>query len=73
MASVVKPGAVRIASSGYTDSNIDYAAFENTDGTYAFVLANNNEKSKLITVTIGDKHFAYEAPGKSVVSFKWAK
>lgn len=73
MGAVVKPGAVRIGTSGYTDSNMAYAAFENTDGTIAFVLANNNEKSKLITVTIGEKHFAYEAPGKSVASFKWAK
>ena len=64
---------MRIASGGYTDSNMDYVAFENPDGTYAFVLANNNEKTKQVTVTIGSKHFAYDAPGKSVSSFSWAK
>ncbi len=73
MGAVVRPGAVRIGTSGYTDSNMTYSAFENTDGTYAFVVANNNEKSKQITVTIGEKHFAYSLPGKSVVSFGWKK
>lgn len=73
MGAVVRPGAVRIGTSGYTDSNMTYSAFENTDGTYAFVVANNNEKSKQITVTIGEKHFAYTLPGKSVVSFGWKK
>ena len=46
LSSVVKPGAVRIGASGYADSNIMYSAFENPDGTYAFVLMNNNEKTK---------------------------
>ena len=35
LSSVVKPGAVRIATTGYTDNGITCSAFENTDGTYA--------------------------------------
>jgi O-glycosyl hydrolase len=50
---VWKPGAVRIGASGYADSNIMYSAFENPDGTYAFVLMNNNEKTKKITLSDG--------------------
>lgn len=42
-------------------------------GTYAFVLINNNEKSKKITVSDGQRHFAYDVPGKSVTSYRWAK
>ena len=37
----MKPGAVRIGTTGYTQKGLTYAAFENTDGTYAFVAANN--------------------------------
>ena len=70
---VVKPGAVRIGASGYADSNIMYSAFENPDGTYAFVLMNNNEKTKKITLSDGKRHFAYDVPGKSVTSYRWAK
>ena len=69
----MKPGAVRIATTGYTDNGITCSAFENTDGTYAFVLINNNEKSKKITVSDGQRHFAYDVPGKSVTSYRWAK
>ena len=35
MSSVVKPGAVRIGTTGYTANGITYSAFEKTDGTYA--------------------------------------
>ena len=73
LSSVVKPGAVRIGASGYTDSGITYTAFENTDGTYAFVLLNNNEKAKKITFSDGKRHFAYDVPGKSVTSYRWTK
>ena len=73
LSSGVKPGAVRIATTGYTDNGITCSAFENTDGTYAFVLINNNEKSKKITVSDGQRHFAYDVPGKSVTSYRWAK
>ena len=73
LSSVVKPGALRIGATGYADSNIMYSAFENTDGTYAFVLMNNNEKTKRITISDGKRHFAYDVPGKSVTSYRWAK
>ena len=73
MASVVKPGATRIATSGYTDSNVSYAAFENTDGTYALVLCNGKSEAKGITIDDGTHHFTYEVPANSVVSYRWKK
>ena len=72
MSTVVKPDAVRIGTTGYTEG-VTYAAFENTDGTYAFVLLNNNDKAKKITISDGKRHFAYDVPGKSVTSYRWAK
>lgn len=73
LASVVKPGAVRIGTSGYTENGISYAAFENTDGTYAFVLCNGKSEAKNVTVDDGTHHFTYEVPAKSVMSYRWKK
>lgn len=73
LASVVKPGAVRIGTSGYTDSGVSYAAFENTDGTYALVLCNDKSEAKGITVDDGNRHFTYEVPAKAIVSYRWDK
>ena len=70
---MVKPEGVRIGAAGYADSNFMYSAFEKPDVTYAFVLMNNNEKTKKITLSDGKRHFAYDVPGKSVTSYRWAK
>jgi glucosylceramidase len=73
LSAVVKPGATRIGTSGYKANGIVYSAFENTDGTYAFVLLNNTSESKKITLDDGKQHFSYDVPSKSVVSYQWKK
>lgn len=71
LSSVVKPGATRIGTTGYAESNITYSAFDNNDGTYAFVLLNNTEADKEITVNDGKQNFTYNVPKKSVISYQW--
>jgi len=73
MSAVVKPGAVRIGTEGYTDAGITYSAFKNTDGTYAFVIANANGSASRIVIEDGKNHFSYEIPAGSVVSYSWKK
>lgn len=73
LSSVVKPGAVRIGTSGFSDSGYSMTAFENTDGTYAVVLLNSTTETKLITLYDGTHHFSYEVPAKSVISYRWKK
>ncbi|MFV0328184.1 MAG: glycoside hydrolase family 30 protein [Bacteroides xylanisolvens] len=73
LSSVVKPGAVRIGTTGYTDTEIAYAAFENPDNTYALVLLNNSNKSKKITISDEKNNFTYDIPAKAVVSYRWDK
>ncbi|MCD7936969.1 MAG: glucosylceramidase [Tannerellaceae bacterium] len=73
LSAVVKPGAVRIGTTGYTDSNLMYAAFENPDKSYAFVLLNSGSEKKTLTLSDGTNHFTYEVPAGSVVSYKWNK
>lgn len=73
LSSVVKPGAVRIGTKGYIATGITYSAFENTDGTYAFVLLNNTSEAKKITLADATHSFTYDIPAKSVVSYRWKK
>jgi glucosylceramidase len=71
LASVVKPGATRIGTSGYQPAGVVMSAFENTDGTHALVFANKNATAQDITVDDGTHHFTYTIPAKAVVSMKW--
>lgn len=73
LASVVKPGATHIAASGVDEEGVSYSAFENTDGTLAFVLCNDKDEARRFTVTDGSHSFTYEMPAKSVASFRWKK
>ena len=73
LSSVVKPGAVRIGTSGFSDSGFHHAAFENTDGTYAVVLLNSTAAAKVITLDDGANHFTCEVPAKAVISYRWNK
>jgi O-Glycosyl hydrolase len=71
LAAVVKPGATRIGTSGFTSAGLMYTAFENPDGSLATVLLNNSTESKRITLDDGANHFNYEVPPKAVVSYRW--
>lgn len=71
LSAVVKPGAVRIGSSGYTDRELVYSAFRNTDGSYGFVVLNKASAAKKINVYDGNRSFAHEVPAKAVVSYRW--
>jgi glucosylceramidase len=73
LSSVVKPGAVRIGTTGFSDPGFIHSAFENTDGTYAVVLLNSTSASKSITLDDGKQHFTYEVPANSVISYIWNK
>jgi glucosylceramidase len=73
LSSVVKPGTVRIGTTGFSDPGFIHSAFENTDGTYAVVLLNSTSASKSITLDDGKQHFTYEVPANSVISYKWNK
>ncbi len=70
---VIRPDAVRIGTTGFTASGLSYAAFENTDGTYAFVVLNKNSAAQSLTVADGTHSFKYEVPARSIASFRWKK
>lgn len=68
---VVKPGAVRVSSEFKGTPGIISSAFYNKDGSSALVLLNKEQKAQKISVSDGNKKFAYQLPARSVVSFKW--
>lgn len=72
LSNVVKPGATRIGTSGYKPTGLEYSAFKNTDGSYAVVLMNEADEVRKVTLNDGSKHFSYDVPAKSVVSYKWS-
>ncbi len=71
MASVVKPDAVRIGTSGFTAPGLTYTAFRNTDGSYAMVLSNGSSSEIKFTVDDGTHHFPVTVPASSAVSLSW--
>lgn len=73
LSTVVKPGAVRIESKGVAEKGLMYSAFENPDGTVAFVLLNEGTKEVRLTVTGGKNCVDCVVPAKSVASYRWKK
>ncbi|MCC8188724.1 MAG: glucosylceramidase [Bacteroides sp.] len=73
LSAVVKPDAVRIGAGGYDVEGVTYAAFRNTDGSYAVVVLNESGDHQQITISDGQRHFVYEVPVSSVASFRWGK
>ena len=71
LSSVVRPGAVRIGTDGFTAQGLVYAAFKNTDGTYAFVACNDAAEERSMTLSDGTHHFTAKVPPHSVASFSW--
>lgn len=73
LSSVVKPGAVRIESTGSVEEGLMCSAFENPDGTIAFVLLNEKNTDSRLTVTDGKNYINCVVPAESVTSYRWKK
>lgn len=73
LSSVVKPGAVRIGTKGYSAGGVVTSAFENPDGSYALVVLNRTDAAQKLSVSANGSYFTYEVPSFSVASFRWTK
>lgn len=68
---VINQGAVRIGTTGYTTSGLDYLVFRNPDNSYGVVILNENSDARQL-VFISSKHSVKcDVPAKSIVSLKW--
>lgn len=72
LASVIKPGAQRVATTGWWAKDMEYLAFQNTDGTYSMIFASSNKEDQKFTVTDGRGSFVDVCvPSKGVVSVRF--
>lgn len=71
LSAVVKPGAVRIGTTGYVAEGITHTAFKNPDNSFAIVLYNSSSVDTQLTFSDGDKHFSHTVPANAVLSYLW--
>lgn len=71
MSAVVKPGAKRIGTTGFTTGGLTYSAFHNPDNSYALVLCNSKNEDIRVTVDDTGNHFPVTVPANGIVSLSW--
>lgn len=65
------PGAIRVGTTGYSQTGLTYCAFRNPDRSFALVLSNGTEGDLRLTVDDGVRRFPVTIPGKAIVTLKW--
>ena len=68
---VIKPGAVRIGTTGNTFTDVTYLAFRNPDGSYGVLILNEGASERQFTFETGGHAVPVKVPAKSVVSVTW--
>ena len=68
---VINQGAVRIGTTGYTTSGLEYLVFRNPDDSYGVVVLNENSEAKQLVFISSEHSVKCDVPAKSIVSLKW--
>ena len=68
---VINQGAVRIGTTGYTTSGLDYLVFRNPDSSYGVVILNENSDARQLVFISSEHSVKCDVPAKSIVSLKW--
>lgn len=68
---VINQGAVRIGTTGYTTSGLDYLVFRNPDSSYGAVILNENSDARQLVFISSAHSVKCDVPAKSIVSLKW--
>lgn len=68
---VINQGAVRIGTTGYTTSGLDYLVFRNPDNSYGVVILNENPDARQLVFISSAHSVKCDVPAKSIVSLKW--
>ena len=66
-ANFIKPGAIRIASTKYTDQ-LDLTAWKNNNDSIVFVLLNRQSESKTCYLRIAGQQFEFVIPPNSIIT-----
>ena len=68
---VINQGAVRIGTTGYTTSGLDYLVFRNPDNSYGVVILNENSDARQLVFISSVHSVKCDVPAKSIVSLEW--
>lgn len=68
---VVRPGAVRTGTEGFTKNGITYSTFRNPDGSYGAIFLNENAEDQKFVFDMDSYSINFNVPGESVLSLKW--
>ena len=68
---VIKPGAVRIGTTGRTAANVTYLAFRNPDKSYGVLFLNEGATAEQFVFVSGAHTVTITVPAKAVVSAAW--
>ena len=71
LASVVKPGAVRVGIEGKLPEGVTGSAFLNPNGSYAFVVMNESLTPCTFFMGESERLIQCHLPGRSIVSYRW--
>ena len=68
---VIKPGAVRIGTTGRATADVTYLAFRNPDKSYAVLILNEGARAEPFVFVSGTHTVTITVPAKAVVSATW--
>ena len=68
---VIKPGAVRIGTTGRATADVTYLAFRNPDKSYAVLILNEGARAEPFVFVSGTHTVTVTVPAKAVVSATW--
>ena len=68
---VIKPGAVRIGTTGRAPADVTYLAFRNPDKSYAVLILNEGARAEPFVFVSGTHTVTVTVPAKAVVSATW--
>lgn len=68
---VIRPGAVRLGTSGFEAEGISYLAFANPDGSIGVIIVSKASEDQSLVFSTGSRTVRYVVPAKSLVSLLW--
>ena len=70
---VLKPGAVRLGTSGYSAAGLTYLWFRNPDGSQAVLFLNESSEQVMVNLVSGKVSVPCKVPAKSIQSVIWTE
>ena len=68
---VLRPGAVRLGTSGYSTAGLTYQWYRNPDGSYAVIFLNEGASEVLVNLVTDKVSVPCKVPAKAIQSLLW--